>query len=106
MVALISLLNALRLVKAAGFSTFAPPNTTTPDRIYSAGYCNNLPAQGLPCAVSDSANPTAFYSRSRHSGGVNACLGDASVRFIRNSINPNTWNLMGPASDGQVVNID
>jgi prepilin-type N-terminal cleavage/methylation domain-containing protein len=91
---------------ASAMSTFQPPNTTTPDRIYTSGYCNNLPAQNLPCAVSDSANPTVFYSRSRHSGGVNACLGDASVRFVRDSITPNTWNLMGPTNDGQVITID
>ncbi|MDY3557908.1 DUF1559 domain-containing protein [Gemmata sp. JC673] len=91
---------------AAGFSTYQQPNTTTPDRIYSSGYCNNLPAQGLPCAVSDSANPTVFYSRSRHTGGANACLGDASVRFVRNSVTQATWMNMGSIADGMVVNID
>ncbi|MDY3558215.1 DUF1559 domain-containing protein, partial [Gemmata sp. JC673] len=86
--------------EAAGFSTFQPPNTATPDRISFATYCNNQPTQGLPCAASDSANPIVYYSRSRHTGGANACLGDASVRFIRNSINPATWMNMGPIADG------
>jgi prepilin-type N-terminal cleavage/methylation domain-containing protein len=91
---------------ASGFSTFQPPNTTTPDRVYDIGYCNNQPAQGLPCAATDSANRTAFYSRSNHSGGVNACLGDASVRFVRNTVNATTWLNMGPINDGQVINLD
>ncbi|AWM35619.1 putative major pilin subunit [Gemmata obscuriglobus] len=92
--------------EAAGFSTFQPPNTATPDRISFATYCNNQPAQGLPCAASDSANPIVYYSRSRHSGGANTCLGDASVRFIRNNIDPATWLNMGPIADGAVINLD
>ena len=33
---------------AAGFSTFAPPNTATMDQIYTGGYCNSQPAQRKP----------------------------------------------------------
>lgn len=87
---------------ASAFSTFAPPNTSTPDQIYTATYCNNLPLQNLPCVGTGGA---VFYSRSRHSGGVNAALGDASVRFITNSVTPATWLYMGSANDGQVINI-
>lgn len=87
---------------AAGVSTFAPPNTTIPDQIYTPGYCNNLPAQGLPCVGTGGA---VFYSRSRHTGGVNVTLGDASVRFVTNSVNPTTWQNMGPISDGAVINL-
>jgi prepilin-type N-terminal cleavage/methylation domain-containing protein/prepilin-type processing-associated H-X9-DG protein len=88
---------------AAGVSTFAPPNTSTPDQIYTAGYCNNQPTQGMPCTGTGGA---VFYSRSNHSGGVNICLGDGSVRFINNSINPTTWMWMGPGNDGQVINFN
>jgi len=88
---------------ASGFSTFAPPNTTTPDQIYTSGYCNNLPAQNLPCS---GAGGAVFYSRSRHTSGVNACLGDGSVRFISSSISPTTWLYMGSANDGQVITIN
>jgi prepilin-type processing-associated H-X9-DG protein len=45
------------------------------------------------------------YARSRHSGGVNVALGDASVRFINQSITPATWLYMGSVDDGQVINI-
>jgi prepilin-type N-terminal cleavage/methylation domain-containing protein/prepilin-type processing-associated H-X9-DG protein len=83
---------------AAAFSTYAPPNTSVPDQIYTAGYCNNQPARNLPCTGSGGA---VFYSRSRHEGGVNVGLGDGSVQFITGSIDPNTWLLMGPPSDGQ-----
>ncbi len=37
---------------------------------------------------------------------MNACLGDASVRFITNSITPLTWLYMGSANDGQVITIN
>jgi prepilin-type processing-associated H-X9-DG protein len=39
--------------------------------------------------------------RSMHSGGVNAVLGDGSVRFITNSIALTTFQLLGNRSDGQ-----
>jgi prepilin-type processing-associated H-X9-DG protein len=41
--------------------------------------------------------------RSMHSGGVNALLGDGSVRFIRNTIDVGTFQLIGNARDGQPV---
>jgi prepilin-type N-terminal cleavage/methylation domain-containing protein/prepilin-type processing-associated H-X9-DG protein len=88
---------------AAGVSTYAPPNTSTPDQIYTTGYCNSLPAQGLPCS---GAGGATFFSRSKHTGGVNVVLGDGSVRFIQNSINATVWFNMGPISDGQVVAIN
>jgi prepilin-type N-terminal cleavage/methylation domain-containing protein/prepilin-type processing-associated H-X9-DG protein len=84
---------------ATGVSTYAPPNTSNPDLIYDPGYCNNQPLRGLPCSTPGQA----FYSRSRHTGGVNACLGDGSVRFVSNTVAPATWQLVGGASDGQVV---
>jgi prepilin-type N-terminal cleavage/methylation domain-containing protein len=84
---------------ASGMTTFAPPNTSTPDQIYATFYCNNLPARNLPCT---GTGGSVFYSRSRHSGGVNAALGDASVRFITNSITPSAWLNAGSAMDGQV----
>jgi len=39
--------------------------------------------------------------RSMHSGGVNALLGDGSVRFIPNSVDLYTFQLLGNRNDGQ-----
>ena len=41
--------------------------------------------------------------RSMHSGGVNAVLGDGSVRFIRDTIDLGTFQRLGNARDGLVV---
>ncbi|OWK39735.1 DUF1559 domain-containing protein [Fimbriiglobus ruber] len=88
---------------ASAFSTYYPPNTTSPDLIYTTGYCNSQPTQGLPCSGAGGAH---FSARSRHTGGVNVTLGDASVRFVTNSVDPNTWMWMGPISDGVVINLN
>ncbi|MBN9518541.1 DUF1559 domain-containing protein [bacterium] len=88
---------------ASGASTMFAPNTSTPDQVYTSGYCNNQPTTGMPCTGTGGA---VFYSRSRHTGGVNACLGDGSVRFTRNSITPANWQYMGPISDGTVIQLD
>ena len=40
---------------------------------------------------------------SRHTAGVNTLLGDGSVRMIRNSITPATWEALGTRAGGEVV---
>jgi prepilin-type N-terminal cleavage/methylation domain-containing protein/prepilin-type processing-associated H-X9-DG protein len=44
-----------------------------------------------------------FSPRSMHPGGVNAALGDGSVRFISETINLLTFQRLGNRKDGQVV---
>ena len=41
--------------------------------------------------------------RSRHPGGVNVALGDASVRFISETIDLTTWQRFGARNDGNPV---
>lgn len=38
-----------------------------------------------------------------HSGGINVCLGDGSVRFISESISLSTWRALGSMNGGEVV---
>jgi prepilin-type N-terminal cleavage/methylation domain-containing protein/prepilin-type processing-associated H-X9-DG protein len=42
-------------------------------------------------------------ARSYHSGGVNVCFCDGSVRFISNNIDLATWQNLGSRSGGEVV---
>jgi prepilin-type N-terminal cleavage/methylation domain-containing protein/prepilin-type processing-associated H-X9-DG protein len=46
---------------------------------------------------------TSGMSRSLHTGGVNVCFGDGSVRFIRNAIDEQTWCFLISKADGQVI---
>jgi prepilin-type N-terminal cleavage/methylation domain-containing protein/prepilin-type processing-associated H-X9-DG protein len=40
---------------------------------------------------------------SYHTGGVNVCMGDGSVRFVADSINFQTWQAMGTRAGGDLV---
>jgi len=42
-------------------------------------------------------------ARSEHSGGVNVCLADGSVRFVSNNVALFTWQCLGNRKDGQVL---
>ncbi|MEZ6142158.1 MAG: DUF1559 domain-containing protein [Zavarzinella sp.] len=87
---------------ACQFTAYNGPNSSSPDAIYTAGYCvNTLPS--LPCTVSTATYPTMFASRSRHTGGVQAAMGDGSVRFVRNAITISTWRAMATSQGGEVV---
>lgn len=88
---------------ASGFTTYLAPNSPLPDRIYTAGYCNNMPRQNLPCAVSGGSTPTMFASRSRHPGGVQVAMADGSARFVTTMVDISIWRAMSTAQGGDVV---
>ena len=50
-----------------------------------------------------SHNPGQAAARSMHPGGVNLMMGDGSVRFIHNSIDPATWRGMATRASGEVL---
>lgn len=41
-------------------------------------------------------------ARSLHSGGVNACMGDGSLRFITNDVNPLVWNASASIAGNEI----
>jgi len=43
---------------------------------------------------------------SNHSGGVNVCLADGSVRFIKDSVNMQTWWALGSRNGAEVLSSD
>ena len=59
-----------------------------------------------PLIVSGGPTYAALTARSYHPGGVNALLGDGSVRFVKSSIDGNTWRALGTVSGGEVISSD
>jgi prepilin-type processing-associated H-X9-DG protein len=66
----------------------APPNATTGD-------CGKT--------VGADQNTSHVAARSWHTGGVNVCLCDGSVRFVADGISFATWQALGTRSGGEVV---
>jgi prepilin-type N-terminal cleavage/methylation domain-containing protein len=79
------------------FSTAQPPNTPVGD---VSSYCISAPY--APCQALSTSN-LQQYARSLHTDGVNALLGDGSVRFISNSVAPATWAALGTRAMGDMI---
>ena len=47
-------------------------------------------------------SPASSY----HSSGVNVCMADGGVRFVRDSINPDTWTAAGSVAGGETLQLD
>ena len=64
----------------------------------------NDSSSGTPTG-SNTTGGTAWrrYFGSRHTGGLNACMGDGSVKFVRFNIDPVTWMRICVIDDGEVV---
>jgi prepilin-type processing-associated H-X9-DG protein len=80
---------------AAGHSTLntaAPPNWQFPT---AGGNC-------CPGGAHDWGQGL-IPARSWHPGGVNALLGDGSVRFVANTVDLLTWQRVGSRNDGQPI---
>jgi prepilin-type N-terminal cleavage/methylation domain-containing protein/prepilin-type processing-associated H-X9-DG protein len=58
--------------------------------------------QGMGC-IKDGNLMTSGMSRSMHIGGVNVCMGDGSVRLIKNGIDEVTWCLLISKADNQPI---
>jgi prepilin-type N-terminal cleavage/methylation domain-containing protein/prepilin-type processing-associated H-X9-DG protein len=88
---------------AAHHSTIVPINYTT----YNVGNCTGTNSKGQPVAADRSARNwnVAWSFKSNHSGGANFLFGDASVRFLPQSIDQRTYQLLGCRNDDQATNL-
>jgi prepilin-type processing-associated H-X9-DG protein len=57
----------------------------------------------MGCINDPGAVMTSGMSRSRHTGGVNACAADGSVKFIKDSVSELVWCELLSKSDGYVI---
>ena len=75
------------------FNTVAPPNANGDNWAY--------------CARIGSGSRADFNNAdSYHPGGVNVTMADGSVRFIKSSINIQTWLALGTKANGEVISAD
>lgn len=82
--------------EAAAFSALQSPNSSVPD-VTRDEYCNDANKLNPPCLQVDPTlpnNPVNYASRSRHPGGVQVSMCDASGRFVRSTISINIWRAL------------
>ncbi|RUL87133.1 DUF1559 domain-containing protein [Tautonia sociabilis] len=82
-----------------------------PAYINYAVYNHYMPPNGLSCGnrymnswghdVLGAAAPS-----SNHPGGVNVCMADGSVKFIKDTVNLQTWWALGTRRGGEVISAD
>ena len=82
-----------RRTGATIFNTIVPPNGGGK---YVWETCR------MDCCV-QSTNAHYVTAFSNHPGGVNALMADGSVRFIKNTINMQTWWALGTRAGGEIV---
>jgi prepilin-type N-terminal cleavage/methylation domain-containing protein len=83
-----------------GFTTLEAPNTTLADQVYA---CKSTTFNRAPCVSISSSDTARNFARSYHPGGVQAALGDGSVRFIPQTIDILTWRALGTTGLGEVL---
>jgi prepilin-type N-terminal cleavage/methylation domain-containing protein/prepilin-type processing-associated H-X9-DG protein len=69
-------------------------------------YTHVMTPNDISCAFGGGATGGAYTAGSRHSGGVNCLMADGSVKFIKSSVNVQTWWALGSRSGGEIVSSD
>jgi prepilin-type N-terminal cleavage/methylation domain-containing protein len=80
-------------MRCGSYNHYYTPNA----KIYDCVTNDTTPGPGIYTAVAFRA------ARSKHPGGVNVLLGDASVRFVTNTVDLATWRALATRSGGETV---
>lgn len=86
-----------------GMNTAWPPNKKI---LGGPNRDTDMDISGMAEEGNEGPNFAAITSRSCHPGGVNALMGDGSVRFVKSSISGSTWRALGSVASGEVVSSD
>jgi prepilin-type processing-associated H-X9-DG protein len=92
----------------AGFTTLRMINNTTsdPDMCKICWDTGTMGKDGTAiCQQHDDYAAQTHSARSFHNNGVNAALGDGSVRFLQDSISVQIWCCLGNGGDGMTIAI-
>jgi prepilin-type processing-associated H-X9-DG protein len=66
-------------------------------------YNHLLPPGHKSCINGLTWNGVAMTAGSRHKSGVNLLLGDGSVRFVGQSVDPSVWQALGMIAGGEAI---
>jgi len=99
------------------FTGFFPPNSRNTDMMMGCPESTRsdfLPVtdqNGMSCTRDLNLDAAAggmwqVAARSRHTGGVNACFADGSVKFVKSSVSQQAWSAACTATGGEVFNLD
>ncbi len=89
---------ALYAMGSASFSTGRGPNSRVGD--ITPNCTDTLLG---PCAANNNSGGQIAASRSYHTGGVMATMGDGGVRFISENVNANVWAGLGTRANKEVL---
>lgn len=83
------------------FTTTLTPNTQSPATLTGVD-------SDLVSVDEDDGGPTysSVTSRSYHPGGVNALFGDGSVKFLKSTIQWQTWRALGTVGGGELISAE
>jgi prepilin-type N-terminal cleavage/methylation domain-containing protein len=82
------------------FHTITTPNSSVPDSVAWAIQT------GDPLMPVNATTPEFNAARSRHFGGVNVTMADASTRFVMNGVSLATWQAAGSMNGGDTPGSD
>ena len=101
---------------SASFTALLTPNSSLQDSMGNGGCYTTLfsiPGSSTPCNTGVTNNlATPSYAmvylaaRSFHPGGITVGFCDGSVKFIKNTINPLTYQAISTTKGGEVVSSD
>ncbi len=93
---------------AAGYETYLLPNSSEPDVLQGAGYCDNTAdPKHMPCIGPHSASqPMTMAARSQHTGGVHVVMCDASGRFVVDEIALDVWRALSTTNGKEIIDED
>ena len=84
----------------AGFVSHQFMTYNTPNGGTDVNLCVAIADPLMPCT---GGAPMQAAARSRHPSGANVLFGDATVRFISNSIDLTSWRALGTMDGGEVI---